>query len=270
VTDPVPEEVQPLVQALNDLLARLNAALQAQRQFVADAAHELRTPLTALLLQAQLLERAGGDEQRVAAMAELKQGLERATRVIQQLLTLAREEPGGKPDAGLSEFEPVLLDELLASLVMRFQALAEAKGIHLRYQRTPDVANRPLVRGDPQALQTLLANLIDNALRYTPAGGEVIVADHDPLQPAGPVVVIDDSGPGIPPEERERVFARFYRRPQSGTAAGDVQGTGLGLAIVRAIAERHGILISLGGSAAGGLAVRVRFPPVPSPSPTAT
>ncbi|HEX4378035.1 MAG TPA: ATP-binding protein [Steroidobacteraceae bacterium] len=263
VTDPVPAEVQPLVQALNELLARLNAALQAQRQFVADAAHELRTPLAALLLQAQLVERASDDAQRVAALAELKQGLERATRVIQQLLTLAREEPGAAP----GRFESVSLDELLTSLTLRFQTLAAARGVSLRYARTEDIADRPIVQGEPQALQTLLSNIIDNALRYTPAGGEVVVA----IRGAPRVVTIDDSGPGIPLEERERVFDRFYRRPQTSVAtdgavsdidtmAIDVQGSGLGLAIVRAIADRHGIAVSLGESAAGGLAVQLRFP----------
>ena len=124
VSESVPEEVQPLVRALNDLLARLSAALLAQRQLVADAAHELRTPLAALLLQTQLVERAVSEEQRATALAELKRGIERATRVMQQLLTLAREEPGAVRTA----LVPLRLDTLLQAVAAPFHALAEAKG----------------------------------------------------------------------------------------------------------------------------------------------
>jgi len=245
VTEAVPEEVQPLVQALNDLLGKLNAAVQSQRQLVADAAHELRTPLAALLLQTQLVERASTDEQRTAALAELKQGIERATRVMQQLLTLAREEPG----AVRAAFAPLSLNELIVSVVAQFQTLAEAKGVALTAATTNF---KPQILADESSLRTLFANVLDNALRYTPAGGNVLVMLSE--QAAVPVVTIDDSGPGIPAEDRLRVFDRFYRRPGV-----EQPGTGLGLAIVQTIAERHRLHLSLGISVAGGLSFRIQF-----------
>jgi two-component system OmpR family sensor kinase len=246
VSESVPLEVQPLVQALNDLLSRLNAALTAQRQLVADAAHELRTPLAALLLQTQLVERATSDEQRAGALGELKLGIERATRVMQQLLTLAREEPG----AVRTPWVPLQLDVLLGSVVSQFQRLAEARAIAL----TVDTgALQPRVMGDEASLQTLFANLLDNALRYTPLSGKVSLMLRE--RAGVPLVSVEDSGPGIPMQERDRVFDRFYRRPGM-----EEQGTGLGLAIVRTIAERHGLTVSLGTASLGGLSVTVEFP----------
>jgi two-component system, OmpR family, sensor kinase len=252
VSESVPEEVQPLVSALNDLLSRLSIALQSQRQLVADAAHELRTPLAALLLQTQLVERAEDDAQRAAALAELRLGIERATRVMQQLLTLAREEP----DAVRSQRVPLVLDTLLLQAAAPFQALAAAR----QQQFTVTTAGlHPTVCGDSASLQTLFANLIDNAVRYTPAGGSVTIRLYE--EDGVAVVAVEDSGPGIAPEERERVFDRFYRRP-------GVQqpGSGLGLAIVRAIAQRHQLQVSLDTAATGGLVVRVAFPSAPDPS----
>jgi two-component system, OmpR family, sensor kinase len=246
VSESVPEEVQPLVRALNDLLARLSAALLAQRQLVADAAHELRTPLAALLLQTQLVERAMSEQQRATALAELKRGIERATRVMQQLLTLAREEPG----AVRAALVPLRLDTLLQAVAAPFHSLAEAKGLAFSVN-TSGVDAR--VTGDEASLQTLFANLLDNALRYTPAGGNVSLSVRE--QQGRAVVYVEDSGPGIPPEDRSRVFDRFYRRPGA-----EEPGTGLGLAIVRTIAERHHLQISLGTSAAGGLSVIIEFP----------
>jgi two-component system, OmpR family, sensor kinase len=252
VSEAVPEEIQPLARALNDLLGKLNAALQAQRQLVADAAHELRTPLAALLLQTQLVERAASDEQRVAALAQLRLGLERATRVIQQLLTLAREEPG----AVRAPFASVRLDTLLESVVAQFHAIAAEKQIALTVEgAAPALASAAgtQVFGDESSLRTLFANLIDNAIRYTPARGAVSVS----LQaPSGlPVASVEDSGPGIPLADRQRVFDRFCRRP--GT---EQPGSGLGLAIVHTIAERHQLKLSLGTSTAGGLLVTIAFP----------
>jgi two-component system OmpR family sensor kinase len=249
VSEAVPEEVQPLVRALNDLLSKLNSALQAQRQLVADAAHELRTPLAALLLQTQLVERATSDEQRATALTELKLGLERATRVMQQLLTLAREEPG----AVRAEFAPLRLDALIASVADGFHTIAEAKGISLNISTG---ALTSQVLGDEASLRTLFANLLDNALRYTPTGGSVSVSLRE--QSGRPVVCVEDSGPGIPLADRERVFDRFYRRPGIGE-----QGSGLGLAIVRTIAERHRLSLTLGTAGAGGLSVTVEFASLP-------
>ncbi|MBI3525302.1 MAG: sensor histidine kinase N-terminal domain-containing protein [Betaproteobacteria bacterium] len=247
--DGVPSEAQPLVESINHLLERLAAALASQRAFVADAAHELRTPLTALQLQMQLTERAETAEDRNAAIAELKHGLQRASRVVQQLLTLARQDPA---EAGVTAgSSPVVrLAELAALAAADHAALAEAKHIDLGVSASDESA---VVRGNFEDLRTLAANLIGNAVRYTPDGGRVDVAVRSGDGRCW--IEVDDSGPGIPPEERERVFDRFYRRADNGEP-----GSGLGLAIVKAIATRHGASVSLDTSALGGLAARVSFP----------
>ena len=243
----VPEEVRPLVDSLNDLLVRLKTALDAQRAFVADAAHELRTPLTALQLQTQLVERSLADDDRRAALGELKNGLQRATHTVQQMLTLARQEPG----AVESSFAEVSLAQLVREGVTEHSRLADARGIDLGVVNADEAA---LVSGDAGALKILLSNLIGNALRYTPQGGRVDVSCS--VEDGRAVLEVADSGPGIPAEERERVFDRFYRR--GGGASGEA-GSGLGLAIVRTIALRHGATVHLTDSESGGLRVRVFF-----------
>ena len=243
----LPREVQPLVGALNDLLSRLSHTLDAQRAFVADAAHELRTPLTAVHLQAQLAERATTDTERAAALAELKGGLERGTRLVEQLLTLAREEPGVSATAASAVDLAALAREVIADLA----PLAGAKGIDLGLSST----TTSVLSGDPDALRTLISNLVDNAIRYTPAGGRVDVTLSDDA--GRTALTVRDSGPGIAIEDRERVFDRFYR----GSGAGGIRGSGLGLAIVKRIAERHGADVELGTGIDGrGLGVTVRFP----------
>jgi two-component system OmpR family sensor kinase len=244
-----PDEVKPLVFSLNDLLARLKSALDAQRAFVADAAHELRTPLTALQLQVQLVERAESDEGRAAALGELKNGLQRTIHAVQQLLTLARQEPG----AAEYRIAAVSLASLVRGAVLEHQRLAEAKSIDLGATQTDEAA---LVSGDADALRILLANLVSNALRYTPSGGRVDVSCGSREGVA--FVDVADSGPGIPAVERERVFDRFYRR--GGDSADSSTGSGLGLSIVRTIADRHGAQVSLDDSESGGLLVQVSFP----------
>jgi len=246
VSEPAPVEVQPLVRALNDLLSRLKAALDSQRQFVADAAHELRTPLQALQLQTQLVERASDAAERETALVELKEGLTRAAHLVQQLLTLASEEPG----AAQRELGAIELAAIVETVVGDYQSIAGAKGVACRIG---NVASVPRVVGDPASIRTLLSNLVDNAVRYTPGGGEVVVSVA--ARPEGATLEVADSGPGIPREERTRVFDRFYRRPGLEQA-----GTGLGLAIVKAIADRHGLRIALDTSELGGLLVAVEFP----------
>lgn len=247
----VPNEARPLVESINNLLERLSAALSAQRTFVADAAHELRTPLTALQLQMQLAERAVTAEDRVAAMADLKNGLQRARHVVQQLLTLARHDPAGS-DTSVQPFSPVNLAELVALAAADHGAVADAKHIDLGIASTDAGA---VVLGNFEALRTLAANLVGNAVRYTPDGGrvDVTVRCRDGLC----YIEVDDSGPGIPSEDRERVFDRFYRRVDT-----EEQGSGLGLAIVKGIATRHGASVRLDVSRLGGLAARVCFPSI--------
>jgi two-component system OmpR family sensor kinase len=241
-----PEEARPLVLSLNGLLARLGEALAAQKAFIADAAHELRTPIAALQLQAQLAERAEAEEDRAAALADLKAGVGRAARTVQQLLTLARQDP----DLAARPFEPVPLGELARQAVAEHLPLAEAKEIDLGLAAADEAAT---VQGDPAALRVLLANLVENGLRYTPAGGRVDLAV---LRTQGcPALEVRDTGPGIPEADQARVFDRFYR----GEATHE-PGTGLGLAIVKAIADRHGARVLLRNGADGGLEARVVFP----------
>jgi two-component system OmpR family sensor kinase len=244
---PGASELQPIIASINSLLGKLERALAMQRAFVADAAHELRTPLTALKLQLQLTERAQSDAQRAEAFVKVHQRLDRSTRLVQQLLTLAREEPA----ASAEDREGVDLGELARQVVAELSALAEAKNIDLGCDAGTGATT---VRGHRPSLHTLLGNLVDNAIRYTPEGGRIDVMTADVRgRPAWQVV---DDGPGIPLEDRERVFDRFFRREGSG-----VGGSGLGLAIVRSIAERHGAKVELDANPAGaGLTARVIFP----------
>lgn len=247
----VPVEVLPMVRTVNDLLARLDAAFEAQRSFVADAAHELRSPITALQLQVQILERDQDPAERALATRELSAGIARARRLIEQLLHLSRASASDEVEDRLARAR-VDLTELARDAVVRWAADAERRGIDLG----ADVQGEASVRGNPAQLEILLNNLIENALRYTPRGGIVDLV----VRTAGvvPTLSVFDDGPGIAPAERERVFDRFYRSPEA--VAGDEPGSGLGLAIVRSIAERHGATVSLhAGRHDMGLEVRVAF-----------
>ncbi len=259
--DDLPKEVAPLVESLNRLLTDLAAARDAQRAFIADAAHELRTPLTALQLQLQVLERADDAEMRTSALHALREGLLRASRLVQQLLALARVEPdahGGSttvPMAGPTS--AVDLDALAREAVALQAQLAHDRGVDLGVGSV--AASSPtVIQADHDALFTLLGNLIDNALRYTPAGGRVDVVVEQTGR--GAVLSVRDDGPGVSPAERERVFDRFHRG-DAARAAGDTRGSGLGLAIVKRIADRHGAQVTLERGIDGrGLWVRVAFP----------
>jgi two-component system OmpR family sensor kinase len=242
----LPREVRPLVEALNDLLRRLGSALEAQRRFVADAAHELRTPLTALNLQVQLAERAAAGEERTAALAAVKEGIARATRVVEQLLTLARQEP----EAVARPAMETDLADLARQVIAELMPLAESRAIDLGMGR----AEPARIMGDREGLRALLANLVDNAVRYTQERGRVDVSTFTADGEA--VIEVTDNGSGIPADERERVFDRFYRRAGSGGA-----GSGLGLSIVKAIAARHGGRVELAEAPGGrGLSARVTLP----------
>lgn len=242
-----PEEIRPLVAALNDLLLRLDRTLGAQRQFVADAAHELRTPLTALRLQIQLAERAVTADERAAAFATVKEGLARAAHLVDQLLTLARQEP----EVAERPVEAVDLSDLARQIIAEHMLLAASKSIDLGMARSEAVT----VNGDRDGLRVMLRNLVDNAVRYTPGGGKIDVSVY--ASPEGPVVEVADNGPGIAPADRARVFDRFYRG-----AGQELPGSGLGLAIVKNVAERHRARVILADGPGGkGLAVRVLFPP---------
>jgi signal transduction histidine kinase len=244
-TDGLPEEVAPLVGALNDLLGRLDTALTSQRRFIADAAHELRTPLTAIKLRSQLMRQSSNPADWAESLIQLESGVERASHLIDQMLRMARLEPGMQPHA-LAE---VRLDELAKKVVADFSDQAEARHIDVGITRAEPVA----IHGNRDGLRVMLNNLVDNALRYIPAGGQVDVAvwpEEDQV-----VLTVSDTGPGIPEAERERVFDRFYRLAQA-----DIPGSGLGLAIVRQVAESHGGTITLADAPDGGLLITIRLP----------
>lgn len=248
----LPEEVLPLVTEINLLFERLQRARNAQQQFIADAAHELRSPLAALKLQAQALRKPQDEAARQAAVERLNEGMARAIELSGQLLALAREEAG----EAMAGAERVELEQLAREAVADVLPAAQARGIDVGLEPGAQAS----LLGQRQALHTLLRNLLDNAIKYSPAGGTVdIRIERDA---AGDVLlVVEDAGPGIPQAERDRVFDRFYRVP--GTEA---PGSGLGLAIVKTVAERHHAAVELDRSPRlGGLRVTVRFPASAAP-----
>ena len=240
-----PTEIRPLVQALNDLFRRVEEALEAERRFTADAAHELRTPLAALQAQLQVARRARDGAERDRSLGILQEGLTRASHLVDQMLQLARLDP----ERGLPDSRPVALGEVAEAVCADLGPAILAKELDFDLVAEPQVT----VVGQADWLRVLLRNLVDNAVRYTPAGGSVQV---ELTQVAGrPLLRVSDSGPGIPESERERVLDRFHRLHQ-----GEIQGSGLGLSIAGRVAELHGATLTLAASPSGGLAAEVRFP----------
>jgi two-component system OmpR family sensor kinase len=252
-----PVEVRPLVVALNDLLRRLHVASQAQRMFVSDAAHELRSPLAALQLQLQAAARDGTLTGSEATLERIQGRLKRLIHLVQQLLTLAREDA-----TAATPMAPVSMRRVGEHVVGEFSLLAEAKQIDLGLETSAarDDADPYIARTEQHAVFLLLSTLIDNAIRYTPVGGTVDLL----LERTGGRIGIEvrDTGPGIPDDELERVFDRFYRG-----AGTQVQGSGLGLAIAARIAKRLGIVLVLRNRiGACGLSARVDgFTPADEP-----
>lgn len=240
----VPEEVSPLVRAINDLLMRLDHSISTQKHFLADAAHQLKTPLAGLRTQAELAQREIDAGQRdpqalKKSLQQIARSSQRAARMVNQLLAMARAEDAAQAQT----HQPVNMARVATEVVRDFVPRALEKRIDLGYEG-PSVGARHeptlMVQGQPVLLRELVRNLVDNALQYTPEGGTVTVRVVD--DPFGQVVVlqVEDSGPGIPPAERDKVFQPFYRA--LGT---NVDGSGLGLAIVREIAQQHHAEIAL-------------------------
>jgi len=221
-----PQEIQPLLHSINELLLRLNQTLEAQQRFVADAAHQLRTPLAGLITQSEYALRAADAADQQHALGQIKTSAERANRLAHQLLTLARSEASsGRP----SVFENIDLNKLLREQTAEWAPAAMQKDIDIGYESQAPGA---MVNGNAVLLREMMSNLLDNAIRYTPRGGRVTVRLSDSPHP---LIVVEDDGPGIPADAREKVFERFYRLPD-----GVSDGSGLGLAIVREIARTHG------------------------------
>jgi two-component system OmpR family sensor kinase len=241
----LPPDIAPLAEALNDLMGRLAGIIATQRTFIADAAHELLTPLTALRLQAQMLARSKSPSRQQEAMAELQGGVSRTLQLARQLLTLARHDADGDG----ADKTPVDLATVIQRVMSIHLPLAAEKAL----QTEVGIQESAVVLGNEEALSILISNLIDNSIKYTEREGRLLIR----LMSAstGAELSIEDSGPGIPVEERGRVFDRFYRRRDT-----VVTGNGLGLAIAKEIAIRHGASIVLESSEAlGGLSARVLF-----------
>lgn len=247
----LPSELRPMVQEFNALLGRVRRAFEDQQHFVADAAHELRTPLAALKLQLQALQQGGmNGTAGEPGFRRLEQGIERASHLIEQLLSLARQEGAAAQRA----LEPVALDTLCREAVADASELGGLRGVDVGLQD----CDAAWVMGQPEGLRVMLRNLLDNAIKYSPEGGQVDLSLHATPGEGQVLLLVEDSGPGIPAGERQRVFDRFYR---SSASAAQAPGSGLGLAIVKAIAERHGAQLRLSQSSRlGGLQVELRLP----------
>ncbi|MYM21970.1 two-component sensor histidine kinase [Duganella sp. FT135W] len=244
----LPPELHPIVTALNVLLAKVESAIATQRNFVADAAHELRSPLTALKLQLQLAEHSD-DASRQSSFRKLHERLDRATHLVHQLMTLARQEQGGAAPV-YHRFDMLVLAR---QVVADHAIYADSKQIELGLSADDEAFD---ITAYPDGVAVMLSNLVDNALRYTQFGGQVDVAlgrEH-----GAPFLRVTDNGPGVPEANRERLFDRFYR-PDGNT----VWGSGLGLSIVKSVADAHQASVRLGSNGSRGLEVTVRFPAQP-------
>ena len=242
--DEVHRELRPLVTALNQSLSRISGQIALQRRFIADAAHQLRTPLAVLKAQIFFGLSSGEPAEKDKSLAAASDSVTQLAHLTKQLLTLAKVEP----DASAIVLEPVDLVAITRKVLEENADRALAKGMDLAFDVELDEAR---VKGSGTLLHELVANLVDNALLYVPAGGAIatrIERQRDMI-----ILSIQDSGPGIQPAERERVFDRFYR-----ILGSDAEGSGLGLSIVREIAARHGGAVTLSAPFSGsGLVVEV-------------
>lgn len=238
-----PLEARPLAIAINDLLGRLRADLEAQRRFVANAAHQLRTPLAGLKTYVEILQRAQSTDNR-NLLSQIDKGIDRMSHLVTRLLALAKAEPHA-----IFAFTSVDLNQIASEATSELIARALEKQIELDFERATTPA---MIKGDPANLKELATNLVENAILYTPAGGSVSVSVKNG---DGVILVVQDTGPGIPVEERERVFERFYR-----VLGSQVEGSGLGLAIVKEIATTHDAQITLeDGANNAGTKFSIRF-----------
>lgn len=243
-----PQEVRPLISAMNQLLERLSLALASQQRFIADAAHQLRTPIAGLKTQTELALRQSPTGEAHDTLKQLRTATTQTTHLVNQLLSLARAEPSaGRVQAA----ERIDLEGLARAATAEWVPRALARDVDLGFDADSQAVS---VEADPFLLREMLNNLLDNAIGYTHPGGQVTV--HVGAHAGRPVLTIEDNGPGIPESERARVFERFYRVLGTG-----VEGCGLGLAIVREIAQSHGAEVTLTPAEGGtGTIARVTFP----------
>ena len=230
----VPEEITPLVGSLNDMLERLGQNIASQKRFIADAAHQMKTPLAGMRMQSELALRQTSEEEIHRSLMQLAKSSESATRLVNQLLALARAE-NQTPEA--SPLQPLELTELAREAVQAWVQTSFANKIDLGFEQP---GHAVMTRGNPTMLRELLNNLLDNALRYTPAGGSVTLRVRADFSERHAAIEVEDTGPGIPAAERSHVFERFYR-----ILGSTADGSGLGLAIVREIAQQHNAEIDI-------------------------
>jgi two-component system sensor histidine kinase TctE len=241
----VPREIAPVVVTLNRLFGMLRTSVQSQQQFIANTAHQLRTPITGMQAQLDLLIAEPAAQPIKGRLSTLQEGVRQLAHAANQLLTLARADPAANLAA---KNQPIDLKAIVAEVVAKFFDRALQAGIDLGVEARPVT-----IHADPSLLDDLLSNLVDNALKYTPAGGSVTVSTG--VQAGRPYLAVEDTGPGIPEGERQRVRQRFYRLPNS---VG--HGSGLGLAIVDEIARLYGASVAIGTGANGGARITVQFP----------
>lgn len=248
----VPVELSPLVDAINEYAMRLEHHTSVQQSFIQNAAHQLRTPLTLLTTQVSYAVRASDAAGRSESLSAIRQTVQQSVRLVNQLLTLSSAQVHGP---GELHGEQGRLDDVVRRVLEDMAGRAQSKRIDLGFEAT---ASDILVRGHAVTLREIVMNLVDNAIRYTPAGG--IVTTRIAVGPTAVTLTVEDNGPGIPEDERERVFQRFYRIDDS-----DSDGCGLGLSIVREFAAALGAQVVLRTPRSGaGLAADVVFAPAPA------
>lgn len=245
----VPEEAAPVVRALNDLLVRVHEALEHERRFIDAAAHELRTPLAALKIHADNMARAGSEAERTQSMHRLQQGLERASKLAEQMLAYSRTQDRTDREART----PIRMADLLREAIINLEPLRQTRSQEVELDVPPDAEDARIV-GELTKIRRLAVNLLDNASRYAPAGSTISVAIA--VQDGQVVCSVANEGPPIPADLRERVFEPYYRIPGSTS-----EGSGLGLAIVKEIADQHDAVVELSTFRAdAGTLIRIRFP----------
>jgi two-component system sensor histidine kinase TctE len=240
-----PREIAPVVVTLNRLFAALRAGAQSQQQFIANTAHQLRTPITGMQAQLEVLAAEPAAQPVRERVRTLQEGIKQLAHTSNQLLALARADPSANV---VAKTQAVDLGAMAGDIAARYFDRALRANIDLGVE-TASVS----IGADPSLIDDLLSNLLDNALKYTPAGGRVTVSVAAPNHKA--LIAVEDSGPGIPEDERHRVRQRFYRSPNS-----PGHGSGLGLAIVDEIARLYGATLSIGTAAHGGARITVQFP----------
>lgn len=242
-----PEEVLPMVKQINELFVMLEQAFTNERNFTSDASHELRTPLAGMLAQLQVAQKTTDETQREQALQKALQAVSRMTHLVQQLLTLSRVQHNIQLDK-----QPTDLHQATITVITDLDSIAHDKRLDIELQSKPGLT----VNANPQLLQILLRNLLDNAIKYTPEGGKILVTLDNDL-PNALTLTVEDNGLGVTDEEYPRLTQRFYRCINTAQLA---EGSGLGLSIVQRILSLHSADIAFTKSALGGLKASVHFP----------